>query len=953
MSGSGSSPSSVNRLGNETGSLPEDTTAHASAPGALSDAPADRTSPPRNAAAIISPEAGSSHSAPPFPDDKTVISQRPPEGNPPPPALIATSQHLGAMLIGKRLEHYELIEFVGGGGMGAVFRANDLRLGRTVAVKVLSRDHTDEETIRRFRNEAQSAARLDHPNIARVYYVGEDFGWHFIVFEFIEGTNLRDLVDQDGPLSVEDALDYTLQVAEALAHSSSRDVIHRDIKPSNVLVMAGGGIKLVDMGLARLHQVQSSSDDLTASGVTLGTFDYISPEQARDPRSADVRSDIYSLGCTLFYSLVGQPPFPDGTALQKLLRHNADEPPDLRHFRPEINPKVSGLLAKMLAKRPSQRQQSANDLIVDILALAEQLGISNIVRRGNTLAPTLPTPKQFWARATQVAVAVIVLLAAVVIVDAYSSSGETRPVSLKNKFATDPAAQPFATSPGQTDETNVTEATLPETAGEALPSGNGAVSEDIQSSIAGATAKSLPLVPPPVSPPIAPTSSQAVPVSAPVPEATLVLAGPDEASAVVSGPAATVEIVPVEAQTADVVLASTPSAPLTEVQPIMRLVVANQAPTDAAPQTEYQTSIAAASRRAAELGLTEIELAWDGFSIQTPLEIPNSRLVLRAAENFHPVILFRPQLGDAAGDRHMIRLAGGSSSRLTIQGVELHLELPNIPASDWSLLSLTSGQTLELSDCVLTVQDGDAEQLPMHDRVTMISVSPRRTSETMSMNPQASMASPATITLDRCIARGEATFLTLVEETPLTLQWNQGLLITPKRLIETSGSASNPKWFERIRLKLDHVTANCRQGLHQMKRRSGASGQFGLEVTAENSILMTDAESPLYEFIGPSTLTSDDLNCDGQDNRYPREDVLFLRVKPLGSSDPPMEYRLEESGQWSNERGRQGIPWRQTPPVDRPAHQQTKEQYLLDATADVNAGFDPVLLPDTAPMTSP
>src|SRR5688500_19575313 len=106
------------------------------------------------------------------------------------------------------------------------------------------------------------------------------------------------------------------------------------------------------MGWARLHQVESGADDLTASGVTLGTFDYISPEQARDPRSADVRSDLYSLGCTLYFMLAGQPPFPDGTALQKLLRHNADEPPDVRLFRPELPPRVTALLSRMLAKRP-------------------------------------------------------------------------------------------------------------------------------------------------------------------------------------------------------------------------------------------------------------------------------------------------------------------------------------------------------------------------------------------------------------------------------------------------------------------------------------------------------------------------------------------------------------------------------------------------------------------------
>src|SRR5262249_22656426 len=156
---------------------------------------------------------------------------------------------------------------------------------RIVAVKVLSQEQSsDEETLRRFQNEAQSAARLDHENISRVHYVGEDRTWHYIVFEFIEGLNLRDVVEQQGPLSLTDAVSYTVQIVEALVHASQRDVVHRDIKPSNVLITPQGRAKLVDMGLARLHQVEPAANDLTASGVTLGTFDYISPEQARDPR---------------------------------------------------------------------------------------------------------------------------------------------------------------------------------------------------------------------------------------------------------------------------------------------------------------------------------------------------------------------------------------------------------------------------------------------------------------------------------------------------------------------------------------------------------------------------------------------------------------------------------------------------------------------------------------------
>ncbi|HVX60986.1 MAG TPA: serine/threonine-protein kinase, partial [Pirellulales bacterium] len=218
------------------------------------------------------------------PDDQTVISQRPPL---PANAVERATGALevGKLLAGERLNHFELIEYVGGGGMGAVFRALDTMLNREVALKVLSRDQgSDDETRRRFQNEAQAAARLDHENIARVYYVGEDKGLNYIVFEFIEGVNLRESVEKRGPLPLAEAISYTLQIAEALAHACSRNVVHRDIKPSNVIITEDGRAKLVDMGLARSHHVQADGEDLTASGVTLGTFDYISPEQARAPR---------------------------------------------------------------------------------------------------------------------------------------------------------------------------------------------------------------------------------------------------------------------------------------------------------------------------------------------------------------------------------------------------------------------------------------------------------------------------------------------------------------------------------------------------------------------------------------------------------------------------------------------------------------------------------------------
>jgi len=195
--------------------------------------------------------------------EATVIS-----GKPTAAGRAASMAEIGRLLQGHFLGPYRLDEFVGGGGMGAVFRALDTTLDRVVAVKVLSRQQSnDEDMLKRFRNEAQSAARLDHENIGRVHAVGSDDGWHYIVFEFIEGTNLRDVVQQEGPFGIARTIDVTIQVAEALEHASRRNVVHRDIKPSNIIITPAGRARLVDMGLARLHHV-ASDQELTVSGMT-------------------------------------------------------------------------------------------------------------------------------------------------------------------------------------------------------------------------------------------------------------------------------------------------------------------------------------------------------------------------------------------------------------------------------------------------------------------------------------------------------------------------------------------------------------------------------------------------------------------------------------------------------------------------------------------------------------
>jgi serine/threonine-protein kinase len=196
------------------------------------------------------------------------------------------------------------------------------------------------------------------------------------VFEFIDGTNVRDLVYGNGPLPLGDALSITLQIAAALTHAWEREVVHRDIKPSNIIIAPDGFAKLVDMGLARLEYLEQNEHDETATGVTLGTFDYISPEQARNPRDADIRSDIYSLGCTLFFMLTGRPPFPEGSVVQKLLAHQSEPPPDVRVLRPDVPNVLATVLSKMLAKAPEDRFETPLDLSAALTSCIEQLGLA-------------------------------------------------------------------------------------------------------------------------------------------------------------------------------------------------------------------------------------------------------------------------------------------------------------------------------------------------------------------------------------------------------------------------------------------------------------------------------------------------------------------------------------------------------------------------------------------------
>lgn len=351
-----------------------------------------KTQDPQGPAEVGHEASGQGSSRGPVPvegEHPTVIARR----DPLPPVELTVPLLPRLPLPGEVVAHFRIEEYIGGGGMGRVFRAWDLRLERPVALKILPPEQAaDSETRARFLNEARSAAKLVHPGFALVYEAGEDNGLLYIAFEFIEGINLRTIVEKQGPLGVPDALRIVLRVSEALAHAAKLGVVHRDIKPSNILLTSEGSTKLIDLGLARIQFPGDDRAELTASGVTLGTFDYISPEQARDPRSADQRSDIYSLGCTLFYLLTGQPPYPGGNVLQKLLQHQGEPPPDVRKLRPDVPAEVARLIMRMMAKRPEDRFQTAQELAAEVRRILGQLAASPVTVAGRNVPPKRRLP---------------------------------------------------------------------------------------------------------------------------------------------------------------------------------------------------------------------------------------------------------------------------------------------------------------------------------------------------------------------------------------------------------------------------------------------------------------------------------------------------------------------------------------------------------------------------------
>lgn len=259
-------------------------------------------------------------------------------------------------------ERYEIIERIGVGGMAIVYKAKDLLLNRVVTIKVLREQFaSDDDFVRRFRREAQSAASLSHPNIVSIYDVGKDGDTEYIVMEYVEGQNLKELIRNYAPLSSEQSINLAMQIAQAIRHAHEHNIIHRDIKPHNILVTADGRLKVTDFGIARAV----SAATMTHTGDIVGSVHYLSPEQAKGVQTNE-QSDLYSLGIILYELLTGKVPYDGETPIAIALKHLQEQPVPPSKLNPRISQELESIILRAIAKSPEQRYKTAVEMLEDL-----------------------------------------------------------------------------------------------------------------------------------------------------------------------------------------------------------------------------------------------------------------------------------------------------------------------------------------------------------------------------------------------------------------------------------------------------------------------------------------------------------------------------------------------------------------------------------------------------------
>ena len=917
--------------------------------------------------------------------DKTVISARP-TGVPDRDELFrsVTIAEVARVLEGKTLDHFVLERLIGGGGMGAVFRGRDTRLDRTVAIKVVPNQRRDADALRRFRSEAQAAARLDHPNIARVYYVGEADTWNYIVFEFIDGINIRDLIDRDGPLSVDDAVYYTRQVAEALQHSHERDVVHRDIKPSNLLVTPTGHVKLVDMGLARSTSQDRSSADLTASGVTLGTFDYISPEQARDPRDADVRSDLYSLGCTLYFMLTGEPPFPEGTALQKLLSHGSQPPPDPRRFRPELGEELIAILLKLMAKKPADRYQKPTELAGDLLLLAELEHLPKSRMPGSmTITPTIAQRSLVETHLPWLFAAAVLVISTLWIqnIENWSTSytlpqPRISPVEeisfLPNleKEAFDSTASPVdnqAKIPALASGVGTADAKIvPNAENASLPTNATRESMSTENPLGGSAATATTV------PALSPANITPQPTHLSIEKAPFKMVddryGPGPSNGGTS--AGTSLISP---SSPPPIGATIPRDDRPVLKNVDSLVVAEIPLMPLQPNQVRANSFQEALLQAKDFpDIKRIILATSTLRL-SGLTIPRSGLSIEAADGFSPVMSFNvesPAVTASTTDVESAAAISIGSHQVVFRGIEFRMTSVDSMRRG-VFFRMASKANLTLEQCVVTLNDPLQRNLLTAIEVVSeansgnmapTATASGSTSDGTANDPASGIASPSgprevdplEVRAENFIVRGEGDWLSMPDSQRAEFRFGNGLIAISGKVLSLGGSSRREARPITLRLFMDRVTCISRGGLATVDVAS-TQQPICLVRQANASSFVVGPSTPLVKYSQKDLSdwpTAELLLLRGEDNAYDASVESVCELAATGKSS--QRYSLgNATSDWFQDRALEtSIRWVNIPSMSIPLSKQTPENFLQRGTMFV-PGFQLALLPRLAPAANP
>lgn len=830
-----------------------------------------RIVPASGSAVIIPPQAIVGPETVINPEARPVITDAPPADSGPvselatvlfPVVQTGSGSHFPGPQ-GVLLGHFRIESCIRSGGMGAVFKAIDVRLNRHVALKVLPPGHSrDPSIVQRFRHEAQAVARLDHENIAQVHFIGEDQGLHFIAFEFVSGVNLRDLIQQQGTLQQADAVNYTLQVAHALVHTNQNGVVHRDIKPSNIIITPEGRAKLVDLGLARIED-RDPADQLTVAGTTLGTFDYISPEQAKDPRSVDVRSDIYSLGCTLYHMLTGEPPYAEGTMLQKLLDHQAKDVPDPRQKNRFLSADLSAIVQKMMAPDPQSRYQIPEQLIRDLMYVAESMGLQNIANSGQVwMVSGLPQASFLQKHGGWLITAAVLMLFV-----AYLKYSDDRAVRLPII----PTQNSSLPAPGNNASTE-----KPILDGQPDPSGSGTPTAETNEAGQAKGGTSNP-VPVPLTP-SAPTETSETPPK---------VAGTGSSESLT--PITTNPDAPPESTEEGIKLFQGLPTPLTNApgdlgkSPKPVAVMDPKSPTGEpgkSTATENGTlktlleldktapflltaSATTAEKRypTLEAACAEavdgsiIELRFNGIQRQRPVRI-TKKITIRAARGYTPQLEIAPQAG-TVDDGRLITISGGT---LHLVEVNLIARVSELPVSDvWALFSVLRGEQLRLENSAVTLLGHGAKSPVL---VEFRPTPPESIMET-DTSTLAANRTPFRVDLQNSMIRGQGDFFLIRNALGQRLSVQNCIIAVEGLLVRNEGTPEVSRQSGPTEIQLEQNTLVVNGGLIAFDAGELPRTLSRIDMHATNNIItaVKRPDAPLKPLISmKGNVPQDDFN---------------------------------------------------------------------------------------------